>query len=190
MRIVPIALPCNVPAMDKTTTFPISLSGFEIEGLIEADAPRLMPLYQNCQDYVVLERGHPPDATVAIEEFQSFPPGRTEADKFVFGLKSGAGNLIGMLACDRNYPQEKSWWIALLMIDPAFRRHGAAKTLCDDFFSWLKTQGADRVELAVFAENEQGLRFWEGQGFEMVRTAGPVPIGTKQHRMEVLGRSL
>ncbi len=176
--------------MDRTTTFPISLSGFEIEGLIEAEAPRLMPLYQSCQDYVVLERGHPPDAGVALEEFQSFPPDRTAADKFVFGLKAATGALVGMLSCDRDYPQKKSWWIALLLIDPAIRGHGVAKTLCADFFNWLKTQGADRVELAVFAENEQGLRFWQGLGFEPVRTAGPVSSGTKEHSLQVLARPL
>lgn len=76
------------------------------------------------------------------------------------------------------------------MIDPALRGQGVAKTLCDDFFGWLKTQGANRVELAVFAENEAGLRFWEGQGFTLVRTAGPVSIGTKQHSLQVLARPL
>ncbi len=176
--------------MDKTTTFPLSLPGFDIEGLIEADAPRLLRLYQDCSDYIVLERGHPPDAAVALEEFRSFPPGRTAADKFVFGLKSAAGDLVGMLACDRDYPKEKSWWIALLLIDPALRGQGVAKAVCGDFFRWLKAQGADRVELAVFAENESGLRFWEGQGFTLVRTAGPVAIGTKQHRLQVLARPL
>ncbi|WP_245298546.1 GNAT family N-acetyltransferase [Sinorhizobium sp. A49] len=176
--------------MDRTTTFPISLSGFDIEGLIEADAPRLIQLYQGCSDYIVLERGHPPDAAVALEEFRSFPPGRTEADKFVFGLKSATGELVGMLACDRNYPQARSWWIALLLMDPALRGQSVAKTLCAGFFSWLKTQGADRVELAVFAENKAGLRFWEGQGFMLVRTAGPVSIGTKQHSLQVLARAL
>lgn len=179
-----------VPAMDKSTTFPISLHGFDIEGLIEADAPRLNQLYQGCSDYIVLERGHPPDAAVVLEEFQSFPPDRTEADKFVFGLKSATGDLVGMLACDRDYPKEKSWWIALLMIDPAVRGQGMAKTLCADFFRFLKTQGADRVELAVFEENEAGLRFWQGQGFTLVRTAGPVEIGAKEHSLKVMARPL
>ncbi|NVD39000.1 GNAT family N-acetyltransferase [Ensifer sp. HO-A22] len=174
--------------MDKTTTFPIALSGYEIEGLTEADALRLMQLYQSCQDYVVLQRGHPPDASVVREEFQSFPPGRTGADKFVFGLKAASGELVGMLACDRDYPKEKSWWIALLLIDPAGQ--GVAKTLCCDFFDWLKSQGADRVELAVFAGNEAGLRFWESQGFTPVRTAGPAVIGTKEHSLKVLARAL
>lgn len=176
--------------MDKTTTFPISLAGLAIEGLTEADAPRLMPLYRSCQDYVVLERGHLPDATVVLEEFQSFPPGRTGADKFVFGLKAATGALVGMLACDRDYPQEKSWWISLLLIAPARRGGGVARTLCGDFFEWLKAQGADRVELAVFDENEGALVFWGSQGFTLVRTAGPVAIGTKQHDLQILARPL
>ncbi|WP_427858240.1 GNAT family N-acetyltransferase [Ensifer adhaerens] len=75
-------------------------------------------------------------------------------------------------------------------MDPALRGQGAAKALCGDFFGWLKTQGADRVELAVFAENVTGLRFWQGQGFTLARTAGPVAIGVKQHSLQVLARPL
>ncbi|WP_429125468.1 GNAT family N-acetyltransferase [Ensifer sp. 4252] len=176
--------------MDKATTFPTSLPGYEIEALTANDAPRLVPLYQSCADYIVLERGHPPDIAIALEEFESFPPGRTEADKFIFGLKSATDEFAGLLACDRHYPQEGIWWIALLMIAPALRRSGMARSLCDDFFKWLKTQQAERIQLAVFAGNEQALRFWKGQGFELIRTSGPVSIGTKQHMMQVLGRSL
>jgi len=78
--------------MDKSTRFPTSLSGYEIEGLIGIDASRLVPLYQGCSDYVVLERGEPPNAATAKEEFESFPPNRTEADKFIFGVKAIDGS--------------------------------------------------------------------------------------------------
>ncbi|MCF6112554.1 MULTISPECIES: GNAT family N-acetyltransferase [Mesorhizobium] len=176
--------------MDKTTKFPISRTGYEIEGLIGIDAPRLVPLYQGCSDYLVLERGQPPNAASAKEEFESFPPNRTEADKFVFGLKAIDGELVGLLACDRNYPQVGCWWIALVMIDKALRGRGLARALCDDFFTWLKSQHVKRVELAVFTENEQALRFWQRQGFELVRTAGPVSIGAKRHMLQILSRSL
>ncbi|AZO22823.1 GNAT family N-acetyltransferase [Mesorhizobium sp. M1E.F.Ca.ET.045.02.1.1] len=176
--------------MDKMTKFPISLSGYEIEGLIGIDAPRLVPLYRACSDYVVLERGQPPDAASANEEFENFPPGRTEADKFVFGLKAADGELVGLLACDRDYPRAGCWWIALLMIDKAFRGKGLARALCDGFFTWLKSQAVERVELGVLVENEPALRFWRLQNFEPERMAGPIAIGTKQHMVQVLGRSL
>jgi GNAT superfamily N-acetyltransferase len=176
--------------MDKTIRFPISLAGYEIEGLIGNDAPRLVPLYQACSDYVLLERGELPTADSAREEFESFPPNRTEADKFVFGLKAVDGELVGLLSCDRDYPQAGWWWIALLMIDKALRGQGVGRVLCSDFFSWLKSQQATRVELGVLADNAQALRFWQAQGFELVRPAGPISIGAKQHMAQVLGRAL
>jgi GNAT superfamily N-acetyltransferase len=176
--------------MDKTTRFPVSLAGYEIEGLVAGDAPRLVRLYQACSDYVLLERGELPNADSTREEFENFPPNRTEADKFVFGLKAVDGELLGLLACDRDYPQARCWWIALLMIDKALRGQGVGRALCDDFFSWLKSQQVKRVELGVLADNEPGLRFWQGQGFKLVRTAGPISIGAKQHMAQVLGRVL
>ena len=176
--------------MDKSTRFPTSLSGYEIEGLIGIDASRLVPLYQGCSDYVVLERGEPPNAASAKEEFENFPPNRTEADKFVFGVKAIDGELVGLLACDRNYPRVECWWIALFMIDKALRGRGLGRTLCDDFFRWLKSQNVKWVELGVITENEQALRFWQRQGFKPMRTAGPVSIGAKRHMVQVLGRPL
>ena len=176
--------------MDKTIRFPISLAGYEIEGLIGNDAPRLVRLYQACSDYVLLERGELPSSASARKEFESFPPNRTEADKFVFGLKAVDGAFGGLLSCDRDYPQAGCWWIALLMIDKALRGQGVGRALCSDFFNWLKSQQVNRVELGVLADNVQALRFWQGQGFELVRTAGPISIGTKQHMAQVLGRAL
>ena len=176
--------------MDKTTRFPISLAGYEVEGLIASDAPRLVRLYEACVDYILLERGEPPNADSAREEFESFPPNRTEADKFVFGLKTVDDELIGLLSCDRDYPQAGCWWIALLMIDKALRGQGVGGALCTDFFSWLKSQQAERMELGVLADNAQGLRFWQGLGFQLARTAGPISIGAKQHMAQVLGRVL
>jgi hypothetical protein len=119
--------------MDKTTIFPISLSGYEIEGLVGSDARRLVSLYQACSDYVLLERGEPPNAASAREEFESFPPNRTAVDKFVFGLKAVDGKLVGLLACDRDYPQAGRWWIALLMIDRAVRGQGVGEPFATTF---------------------------------------------------------
>ncbi|TPM34532.1 GNAT family N-acetyltransferase [Mesorhizobium sp. B2-3-5] len=176
--------------MDKNTTFPISLCGYEIEGLIGIDASRLVPLYQACSDYVILETGQSPTAANAKEEFENFPPNRTEADKFIFGLKAIDGALVGLLPCDRDYPRTRCWWIALLMIDKGLRGGGLGRVLCRDLFRWLKSQQVERVELGVFFENEEALRFWHGQGFELMRTAGPVTVGAKRHMVQVLGRPL
>jgi ribosomal protein S18 acetylase RimI-like enzyme len=176
--------------MDKTTRFPVSLACYEVEGLIASDAPRLVRLYLACADYALLERGGLPNAASAREEFESFPPNRTAADKFMFGLKAVDGEFVGLLSCDRDYPQPGCWWIALLIIDKALRGQGVGRVLCSDFFSWLKSQQATRVELGVLTDNVQALRFWQGQGFELVRTAGPISIGVKQHMAQVLGRVL
>lgn len=176
--------------MDKMIRFPISLSGYEVEGLIESDVPRLAGLYQACSDYVLLERGEMPNAGMAREEFENFPPNRTAADKFMFGLKATDGEIVGLLACDRDYPQAGCWWIALLMIDKSFRGQGVGRAFCDDLFRWLKSRRVKRVELGVLAENEQALRFWQRQGFELLRIAGPVSFGAKEHLVQVLGRAL
>lgn len=176
--------------MDKTVAFPILLDGYVVEGLEAADAPRLRPLYEACADYMDLERGEAPGPHASREEFESFPPDRTAADKFIFGLRHADGRLVGILACDRDYPAAGRWWIALFMISPELRGKTIGRAFFAGFLAWLRTQGAGRVELAVLAANERGRRFWQARDFQPVRTTDPRPFGRKRHVLHIMGLSL
>ncbi|MFA1671293.1 hypothetical protein ACDY97_00355 [Rhizobium mongolense] len=97
--------------MDKTTNFLISLSGYEIEGLIGIDAPRTMPLYHSCSDYVVLERGYPPNTASAHAEFENCPPMRDAAAGLMpqsssRAILTGIDSSAGMLEGEARAPNE------------------------------------------------------------------------------------
>lgn len=72
--------------MNKNRTFPISLSGYRVEGLTLKDTERLQPLYDACADYAIVEQGELPVPNAAELEFRALPPDRTAEDKFMFGL--------------------------------------------------------------------------------------------------------
>ena len=176
--------------MDRSASFEIALPGFQVGGLDLADAPRLQRLFDACADYSVFENGaaYPPDA--AQTEFATAPPGRTVADKFMFGLIDGEGDTVGLIACDRGWPDAGCWWIALMLVDPAQRGCGVAQAFLAGFVEWVAAQGAGRIELAVLDENERGQRFWRRQGFSHIRGTEPRTIGTKRHILHVLRRDL
>ncbi|HEY5816930.1 MAG TPA: GNAT family N-acetyltransferase [Mesorhizobium sp.] len=129
-----------------------------------------------------------PDA--ALTEFSATPPGRTAADKFVFGLIDCQQSIVGLIECDRGWPEPGCWWIGLMLIHPIARGSGVAPAFLAGFAEWVAAQGAGRIELAVLDENERGQRFWRRQGFKHLRSTEPRTIGTKQHILHVLRREL
>lgn len=164
--------------------------GYRIEALRIEDAPQAQPLFEACADYFVLESGEPPAADAAEVEFHATPPGRTVAEKRLFGLSDDAGGLVGVINSDVDWPESGCWWIALLLIHPAHRGTGVAQDFIDAFLSYASESGAKRVELAVFAENERAERFWEGCGFVHIRSTEPRRIGGKTHVLRVMRRAI
>jgi len=170
--------------------FEFEIPGYRVDRLTCADIGRLRPLYAACADYFLLERGATPTDETICEEFESFPPNGTEADKFVFGLSAAGGELCGLLSSDRDYPVAASWWIGLFMIAEPLRGEGHAAIFLNGFLAWVREQGAKRFELAVIQGNSRAERFWAKHGFTMVREAGPRLMGSQSHMLTVLGREL
>lgn len=56
-------------------------------------------------------------------------------------------------------------YISHTAVSPAFQRQGIGKQLVKAALSALKEQGINKVNLVVFAHNEQGNAFWEKAGF-------------------------
>ena len=46
------------------------------------------------------------------------------------------------------------------------RNQGVGGRLVDEFLAWAWVQGADRVSVTAYAENERAVRFYERVGFE------------------------
>lgn len=171
-------------------SFPFVRSGYRVTVLGLPDAPQVQPLFEACGDYALLENGEPPATDAAVAEFEATPPGRTTADKFMLGLLDGEDRIVGLIATDRGWPEGGSWWIALMLIDPRERGTGIAHAFVGAFFEWLKNQGAQQVELAVFDENKRADRFWRGLGFEQIRSTEPRSIGKKTHVLHVMRRAI
>lgn len=64
-------------------------------------------------------------------------------------------------------PRPGRWRLATMGAVPAARGSGAAPRLLDDFVQRACAAGLPEVELEVFAQNEQALRLYRRQGFEV-----------------------
>jgi len=92
----------------------MKVSNYALRSLQPEDAETLQRLFDQCSDYSLIVEGEPSSPTAAQELFQAAPPGRSLADKFVFGLIDRRDEIVGVLEGMRHYPEEHIWWIGLL----------------------------------------------------------------------------
>jgi ribosomal protein S18 acetylase RimI-like enzyme len=145
---------------------------FELAGcfgvrLDEARKDELQEFYERCADYVELITGQPPGPDEAEELLASLPRGKTHEDKFVIGLFDAPGHLIGVLDVIRDYPKRDEWFLGLLMLAPALRRHGLGERVYRRLEEWVRACGGKAVHLIVQEQNPGALRFWQRMGFEL-----------------------
>ncbi len=143
-----------------------------------ADLPALQDLLERCADFSLLVEGEPPSAHAAQDMLADLPPGKSLADKFLFGIYL-ENALAGVLDAVRGYPQEGVWWIGLLLLDPAQRGRGAGEEALNTFAAFASQQGARALMLGVVEENGRGLQFWQRMGFKLVETRPPAFSGER-----------
>jgi len=176
--------------MKSEIAFEIDLSDYSVHQLSLEDVPALQALFEKCLDYMLLVDGHPAGPNAAAEEFQDVPPGKSLQDKFLFGIVDAKNELVGELDVMRAYPDESTWWIGLLLLDPQVRSRGIGERVLEGFCGHVKANGGKAIMLGVVAENEKAYRFWDRMGFELVQEREPQQFGNKTHVVRVMRRSL
>jgi ribosomal protein S18 acetylase RimI-like enzyme len=176
--------------MSSWPVFEMKTSDYELRNLQPEDAEALQRLFDQCSDYSLIVEGEPAASTAAQELFQETPPGRSLADKFVFGLVNHRGEVVGVLEGMRHYPEEHIWWIGLLLLAPAVRQQGLGRMIVDGFSEYVRSQDGVAMMLGVVADNYLAYKFWRQQGFEKVRITEPRQFGRKRQTVAVLRRSV
>ena len=140
---------------------------FQVSITSEARAP-LQALLERCADFVELTEQRAVRASEADEVLTVLPPGYSLDDKLVVGLYTGPDQLVGVFDLLRGYPGPGDWWIALLVLDPAWRGRGLGERAVADLHDWFRGQGAAASWLCVVDQNPAGFRFWQRVGYETV----------------------
>lgn len=177
-------------SINYSTSLSLEISGYSARCLVQEDAAVLQPLYEQCTEFALLTDGQPPSPTAASEEFDATPEGKTTQDKYIFGLFDPRNILVGMIESIRHYPDNKTWWIGLMMLAPKQRHQGLGSELYRAFERWVSVQGVSRISLSVVEANEAGLQFWKKMGFEVIRKTPPRQFGTKTHELYILSRAV
>lgn len=178
--------------MVGATVFKLSDFNCSVKSLEISDADILQQLYEKCADYNYLMEGQPPSPTAALDEFSAIPEGKSLQDKYMLGIFDSQDRLIGLIEGIQNYPENRIWWVGLIMLAPANRCRGLLRPLAKEFEQWIAMQKIDYdyVMGSVVETNNKVLRLWQQMGFEVVRRTEREHSEPKSHCLFVIRRKV
>jgi GNAT superfamily N-acetyltransferase len=154
------------------------------------DIEAIQGLLDQCLDYMLLVDGHAANLASTKEDFQFVPPSASPADKYVYGILDKKKALVGLLDTLRGYPQEGTWWIRLLLLEPQVRSQGLGEKVVQALAQYAQASGAHDLMLGVVEDNGRAYKFWSKVGFALIRQTEPRQFGEKMQRVNVMSRKL
>jgi RimJ/RimL family protein N-acetyltransferase len=152
---------------------------FTAEGLSSADLDLVILLNNACRDFFLLQNGQPPSEADAREVFESVPPQCSEAIKLPIGIFDQFGNLVGSIDVLRGYRTKADWYIGLTLLAPGFQGRGFGTEIHNEFVSYARRGGSQRLLLAVLEANESARRFWLSLGYRKIKEYPPRQFGQR-----------
>jgi RimJ/RimL family protein N-acetyltransferase len=159
--------------------------GYRVKTLVRDDWVITSDLCAKCTDYYALKGGGPPTFEDVNEIFDSLPEGKGYEDKFVLGIFTQDGALVGIVDLVRDYPAYGEWMIGLILIDPELRSHGLGTHVHEALCAWAVESGAKSFRIGVIRGNETGIRFWQNLGYRKIGEAAATYSG-KNHIVDIL----
>lgn len=161
-----------------------------IRRLSADDRSIIRGLFDRAADYVVMETGHPPEATASARFLDDCPPGGDVATSLKLGLFAPDGQLAAIADLAFGYPDPTDAYVGLLLIEPGSRGGGLGRIMLDHLVDAARMRGAERILAAVLDENSGGRAFWERAGFQLDKTIPRFETGAKIHVLHRLWRRL
>lgn len=143
---------------------------YRVRRLTEADADALAALCSSNPQYYEA-CGVPVTRKGILKDLTLCPPGKTLRDKYFLGFYdgfddgSGGEHLTAILDLITGYPDARTAYIGLFMVDGARAGQGLGTALLGELFPALKAAGFDTVRLCYLKENPQAGAFWVKNGF-------------------------
>ena len=155
----------------------------------EADSAAVDALAQRCADYTLMLTGEPPSQDGSADFFAAVPDAKAIDDMLKLGVFDPAGALVGLVDIARDHPAPGTWYLGLLLLDPAVRGQGVGAAVMRGVREQAAHSGAASLMLSVVAENKRARKFWTSQGFAVTRELPAKRFGRKHHvRLELISQ--
>lgn len=147
---------------------------YRVRHMTETDVDALLAFCaSNPQYYEAC--GVPVEREGILRDLTLCPPGKMPCDKYFLGFydgpggHSGRGRLTAILDLITEYPDARTAYIGLFMVDGARAGQGLGTALLGELFAALKAAGFNSVRLCFQKSNPQSGAFWTKNGFSAVK---------------------
>jgi len=176
--------------MEPESAFDIGLQNYSVYRMSLEDIAVIQEIFDRCLDYMLLVDGRAADPDALEEDFRAVPSGKSNEDKFVFGIITTPTGIVGLLDTLHGYPDGTTWWIGTLLFVPESRSQGLGEKVVQGFVKYAQAGGAQAIMLGVVEENTRAYKFWLRMGFEFVRETEPRQFGNKMQKVRVMRRNI
>ncbi len=136
------------------------------------DADAVLKLYEGNPQYFAAMHS-PATRESVLDDLTALPPGKTAEDKSFLGFYDGDA-LVAVMDWIAGYPDGRTAFIGLFMVDAAYQGKGVGSTIVRDCLDWFARLGFERARLGYVETNPQSEAFWKKNGF--------VPTGERSGR--------
>ncbi|PLZ86379.1 MULTISPECIES: GNAT family N-acetyltransferase [Fischerella] len=137
---------------------------FSTRFLNTADILQLAEFCIICNDFFELVEKQTASENTAREILQARPSAVPPDNKIVLGFETDK-QLVAVVELLRDYPQQNTWFVGLLLLLPEYRCSGYGTQLWQAIEKWIGEAGATEVKLIVQEQNPRARLFWERMGF-------------------------
>ncbi|MDR2976747.1 MAG: GNAT family N-acetyltransferase [Streptococcaceae bacterium] len=142
----------------------------ELKSLNRSQLREVTEIWAAAEDYGRLENAEEFDALESAKEFfDTLPPGKSYADKQTLGVYDDSDQLMGLVDLAKNYPIDGTYFLGLLLLVPSARANGLGHRVHEEIISLVRKQGARKLRLGVLVNNPKALKFWQAQGYEVLK---------------------
>ncbi len=142
-------------------------SRFDIRMLDEGDADLVLSLcLDNPQFYRCCEAE--PTREQVLSDMRLLPQGAAPEDKYYFGCFRN-GELEAVVDIVDGYPEPGIAFIGFFMVKKELQGQGLGTSLIREAEAYLRSVGKTAVRLAINKGNTQAERFWEKNGFAVIK---------------------
>lgn len=144
----------------------------------------LHKVLEKCSSYFLLAEEKFPTSETLREIVEEVPEGWKAEDKMVFKVVANEEE-IGLVDILKNYPDDETWMIGLLLVTPEYRGCGVGGAIHQEIKGMALNNGIKRLRIGVLEENFRGRQFWRGLGYKLLKEAR-VTFNGREKTVEVM----
>lgn len=155
-----------------------------IKPITSSNREEIKALYDVCSDYHIMCSGK--NATYEdIDSIFKYNDKKTADDSLTLGIYSKDDLLIGMVDIFKNYPNNGTWMIGLMLLSPNERNKKLGKIVHEELKKYALNQGGNTFRIGVLEQNIRGLKFWKSLEYQQVKST-TINMGGKESNLSIL----